>query len=583
MKLRSLLDPNNWHYSVWILLAGYSVGLFCWQVTHWALMPAYLFENQLTVAQRLNLVSWLGAGVIFVMLGSLVTGTLLARIKPQLVIALEGKTKTTWLKITAYLSVWLLILPLLPPLALPRIETEHRELMFVIIIVTSVLVAGAMKGTLAVSTQRYNTAVLSTRSHSENDQLSRSSSTFDYRPSIFGLALVLIAAAAYALFMSALTIGRHNAFGTNAFDFGIHIQALYSIIRRGYPIVTLYGPEAVNQFGDHFSPIFYLIIPIMALFGDARALLVLQSIILAAGAIPVYLLACRKLTSQVLALVLALSYLLFPALHGINNFDFHEIALVTTPLLFSLYFLEIDRIRAFSAFLTLSLFTKEEVALTGIAIGLYTLFIRSKVRQGALVTLASTIYFILVIRVIMPALGGGADIGRFNGIKSNGFDNFSGIILTIITNPFYTFSYTLLNHDKLLFLAQLLLPVLGIPLLAGIKPWIVAIPGFATLLLSSYRPQYLLDTHYSAIVVPSIFFLTVLGLARIEKRYPSAALPMATAILTASLLMNWQFGWLGGKLFKGIPRPTERHHLIAMMIDHIPPEASVSTLSKFRC
>ena len=114
------------------------------------------------------------------------------------------------------------------------------------------------------------------------------------------------------------------------------------------------------------------------------------------------------------------------------------------------------------------------------------------------------------------------------------------------------------DPDKLFFLAQLLLPLLGVPLLAGVGPWIVAVPGFATLLLSSYRAQYLLDTHYSAIVMPAIFFLAVLGLARIEQRRRVAVLPVAAALLTASLLMNWQFGWLGGKLFDGIPQPTER-------------------------
>ncbi|MEI2692559.1 MAG: DUF2079 domain-containing protein [Anaerolineae bacterium] len=133
----------------------------------------------------------------------------------------------------------------------------------------------------------------------------------------------------------------------------------------------------------------------------------------------------------------------------------------------------------------------------------------------------------------------------------------AGVAITLFTNPVYTFGYVFLDADKLLFLAQLLLPLLGIPLLAGAGPWIVALPGFATLLLSSYRPQYLLDTHYSAIVIPSLFFLAALGLARVEQRRRSAALPLAVALLTASLAMNWQYGWLGGKLFQGLPRPSQ--------------------------
>ncbi len=314
-------------------------------------------------------------------------------------------------------------------------------------------------------------------------------------------------------------------------------------------------------------------------FGDARALLVLQSIALASGVAPVYLLARRKLATHALALALAASYLLFPALHGVNTFDFHEIALVVPLLLWSLYFLETGRFRLFGLFLALALFTKEEVALTGVAIGLYILFVQRQPRRGALVALACLAYFMLVTGVIMPALGGGADVGRFAGLAVDGFSGFAGVVVTVVTNPFYTFDYALLDPDKLFFLAQLLLPLLGIPLLAGLGPWIVAVPGFATLLLTSYRAQYLLDTHYSAIVVPSLFFLAVLGLAKIERRRRVAALPLAAALLMASLLMNWQFGWLGGKLFAGIPRPTERDRVLASFVQQIPPDASVSTLS----
>jgi hypothetical protein len=46
-------------------------------------------------------------------------------------------------------------------------------------------------------------------------------------------------------------------------------------------------------------------------------------------------------------------------------------------------------------------------------------------------------------------------------------------------------------------------------------------------------------------------------------------------------MMNWQYGWLGGKNFRGMPQPTERQRMIASMIDAIPPDASVSTLSDF--
>lgn len=590
MNRRYFLAIDNWRTVALALLAGYAVGMAGWQVTHRPLLPAYLSENQLTAAQRQDLAAVLFLGMAAALILWLAAGALLARLGPRPAVLDRSESTAFWLTATARLSVALLVLPFLPLLAVPGIETQEPLLVFCLVLATSALAAAALRSGLAVRSQLRapeQTRLLGedqheqpAASHAPPLRVTHHASRFTFHVSPATL-LVLLMAAAYALFMSAVTVARHNTFGTYAFDLGIHTQALATIARRGYPLVTLYGPEAVNQFGDHFAPIFYLLTPLSVLFGDARALLVVQTLLLASGAAPVYLLARSKLAREALAVALAAAYLLFPALHGVNTFDFHEIALVVPLLLWSLYCLETGRFRLFGLFLALALATKEEVALTGVAIGLYILLVRHEPRRGALVMALSALYFVLVTAVLMPALGGGADVGRFEGLAVDGFGGFAGVLMTLFTNPVYAFSYVFLDPDKLLFLAQLLLPLLGIPLLAGAGPWIVALPGFATLLLSSYRPQYLLDTHYSAIVIPSLFFLAALGLARVERRRRAVALPLAAALLAASLLMNWQYGWLGGKLFHGIPRPTERQRAIAALIDAIPPDASVSTLSRF--
>lgn len=592
MNRRYFLAIDNWRTVALALLAGYAVAMAGWQVTHRPLLPAYLSENQLTAAQRQDLAAVLFLGMAAALILWLAAGALLARLGPRPAVLDRSESTAFWLTATARLSVALLVLPFLPLLAVPGIETQEPLLVFCLVLATSALAAAALRSGLAVRSQLRAPEQTRLLGEDQHEQPAASHApplrvthhpcgsrfTFHVSPATL---LVLLMAAAYALFMSAVTLARHNTFGTYAFDLGIHTQALATIARRGYPLVTLYGPEAVNQFGDHFAPIFYLLTPLSVSFGDARALLVVQTLLLASGAAPVYLLARSKLAREALAVALAAAYLLFPALHGVNTFDFHEIALVVPLLLWSLYCLETGRFRLFGLFLALALFTKEEVALTGVAIGLYILLVRRQPRRGALVMALSALYFVLVTALLMPALGGGADVGRFEGLAVEGFGGFGGVLMTLFTNPVYTFGYVFLDPDKLLFLAQLLLPLLGIPLLAGAGPWIVALPGFATLLLSSYRPQYLLDTHYSAIVIPSLFFLAALGLAQVERRRRAVALPLAAALLAASLLMNWQYGWLGGKLFHGIPRPTERQRASAALIDAIPPDASVSTLSRF--
>lgn len=543
----SRLDPRT---LVWMLpaaLAGYAGALFVWQLTHPSLIAAYLLENQLPKPERLALLGWLAFGAVVMNWGW--------------VLVARSQRGGRWLPF----SLLLLPLSLLPLLSVPGIEASQPSLVFSLIALISLLVMWIID-----RWQRTPQPVKVSRVTPDRQA---------QRPLWPGVALVLAAAAAYAVFMSVLTLGRHDTFRSYAFDLGIHSQSVYSLATHGLPLTTLYGSEPVNQFSDHFAPIFYLLTPFYLLGGGVRALLIVQSVALAAGAPAVYLLARRNLTSQALALTLAAAYLLFPALHGINHFDFHEIALAAPLVLWSLYFLNARRYRLFSLFLLLALLTKEEVALTGAAIGLYLLW-QGETRRGVGVLMACLAYFLLVTGVIMPALGGGADIGRFEGMIPQGFSGFSGVAMTLVTNPIFAVRYALLDADKLLFLAQLLLPVVLLPLVAPGAAWMIAVPAFATLLLSSYRAQYLLETHYSAIAIPAIFFLAVLGAARLERRRFAGA-TLAAAVLTASLLMNWQYGWLGGKLFTGIPHPTVRHATAERLIAAIPPTASVSTLSVY--
>ena len=71
--------------------------------------------------------------------------------------------------------------------------------------------------------------------------------------------------------MAILTVARHNSFLTHAFDLGIQDQAMHSLVTRGYPLVTLYGSQLINQFGDHFALIYYAIAPLYAAFGKATS------------------------------------------------------------------------------------------------------------------------------------------------------------------------------------------------------------------------------------------------------------------------------------------------------------------------
>jgi hypothetical protein len=93
------------------------------------------------------------------------------------------------------------------------------------------------------------------------------------------LFLLIAVSATFAVFFSVYAISRHNAFHSYTFDMGWQNQAFYSLLRLGYPRVTVWVP--LNHLGNHFQPLYYL--------------LVMQAVALASAAIPIYLIGVRRL------------------------------------------------------------------------------------------------------------------------------------------------------------------------------------------------------------------------------------------------------------------------------------------------
>src|ERR1700682_1097261 len=154
----------------------------------------------------------------------------------------------------------------------------------------------------------------------------------------FGLA------AAYFLTYSALSRLRHESYHSFGFDLGLFDQVFWNTT-QGRPFESTMSqalPVPHSLLGDHFSPAFLLLMPFYFAFPHPETLLVIQSLALALGAWPVYLLARLKLAPGY-ALLWVIAYFLFVPLAYVNLFDFHEVALSVAPLGFALYFLERDR------------------------------------------------------------------------------------------------------------------------------------------------------------------------------------------------------------------------------------------------
>jgi len=147
----------------------------------------------------------------------------------------------------------------------------------------------------------------------------------------FVATLVWMAIFLCILVSSSVTILKHKAFETTAFDLGNMDQAVWNSIYGRFLPFTNWGEEG-TRLAYHVDPILILISPPYLICSDPRTLLVLQTVIVALGAWPIYLLARERLGTNLATLAFPLAYLLFPALEAANMFDFHPTTLVAAFL-----------------------------------------------------------------------------------------------------------------------------------------------------------------------------------------------------------------------------------------------------------
>ncbi|NJN94519.1 MAG: DUF2079 domain-containing protein [Anaerolineales bacterium] len=137
---------------------------------------------------------------------------------------------------------------------------------------------------------------------------------------------------------------NHDHFLTNGFDLGIFDYAAWNNLHGNFFKAEFIGVDSL--FAIHFQPILLPLGLVFLLWSDAKALLLVQTVVLALGALPLYWLATEKLNSWA-GLVFAAAYLLFPALQGANLFEFHPVTLAAGFLPFAYWYLQQRRFWAF--------------------------------------------------------------------------------------------------------------------------------------------------------------------------------------------------------------------------------------------
>ena len=338
---------------------------------------------------------------------------------------------------------------------------------------------------------------------------------------------VLVMCVAHAVWMSWLQVDMHRGLGTFAYDVGLYDQGVWLLSRGHAPFVTLMGR---NLFGDHASLILLFLVPLFWVVPGTATLLVVQAIVIAAGAIPIYLFARRVLSHPAMGFCAAFLWLANPAVNGTGMENFHPDSFLGLFLPLAIYALYEKKWRLYWLAVAGALLVKEDVLLVMVPLGIFVAF-RFDKKKGLLTVLASVATTVIGMFVLMRSLIG---IPTRNAWRIP-FGGFGGFLKEVFTNPTNVARY-LLSEDRSLYLFQMAAPFAAVFVLS---PWmsLVALPVIAANVVSTFWYQHSIQYHYSLVAVPALLCATVFGVRAVAPKWRGIVMAavvtctMATSVL----------------------------------------------------
>lgn len=332
----------------------------------------------------------------------------------------------------------------------------------------------------------------------------------------FAFGLVTFAFLLFSSYFISYVTHLQAAYATNAEDLGIMDQAIWSTVHGQILHQTICntisetncaGSDGITRLAIHVEPILFPISLLYLLWPDPRTLLVLQTIVVAAGAYPAFWLARLRLRNEFAAVVIALLYLLYPVQQQATTDDFHAVTLTASLLLFTFYFLYTRRTGWLFAFASLSMACKEEIPLVITMFGLWSILFQRYWRVGLTLVLIGLLWFCLAFYVVMPHFsptGQPLLISRYTDLGQGPVQ----AIISIFRNPKVFLKQYVLDKDHLAYLHILFSPAICLPLLA---PWvlIIAVPSLLINMTSSSKDMYSGLYQYNAEIVPILIIATV--------------------------------------------------------------------------
>ncbi len=423
----------------------------------------------------------------------------------------------------------------------------------------------------------------------QNSRIERQPGVLTFQHGTFVLSLSI---ALYVLIIGYLSILRYATFQAGMFDLGIMEQVLWNTshgriltesVNMGYPISRMWS--------GRWELIYLPVSLIHRMFPHPATGLMVQTIFLALGALPIYWLSNDILGRGALATTIPILYLLYPPMHNANLFDIHGITFAIPLFLFAFHFLRKGRTGLFCLFTGLLLMCREDASFLVFMLGLYAAVFEKRRITGLSIAVTAVIWFLSLqnVQLLRPIIGlppvydPSMAPSRWEHLGGSSPASF---ITTVFANPL-AFLSSFLDVANLKLSIKLLGPLAFLSILSP-TTLLIMLPNLVINMISDSPVVKNIYHHYTATIVPVVFVSLVLGIRNLRRfRWRSRQGIMETDhhrwagdrwILPLLIIPTFLSFFLWSMIWKIEKGPAHAHYrVIEEISETIPQGASLST------
>lgn len=377
---------------------------------------------------------------------------------------------------------------------------------------------------------------------------------------------VIVLIVAYIVWFIYLNLKMYYSYGEPPFDLAVFDQGMWLISHFHVPFVTIMGR---NIFGDHASFVLYLFAPLYRLFPEPQGLLVLQTLLLAGPAIPIYLLARKYIRNTYIATALVATYLFSPLIQQGNLDQFHPEAFQVLFISLAIYAAIESRKVFLVVMVVLCLMVKEDAALFVVPLGAWIAMRRDR-RLGVSIIAGAVLWAMVDNWILIPWILGTSSF--YGGYIP--FGGVSGLIGTLFQRPGELLSY-LGSQGRPFYLWQLASTV-GLSFIFSPEIAFIAIFVVGENIISNFGYMHQILYQYSMALAPILVLGTLYAIAQqttVWRRNALTVVALVSALWTGAL---WGFAPFSTNQVQTNTLPPNSIGALNYLEKQLPPNAAVA-------